>query len=169
MHSANIRTNIASWLCGHGCHKAMNSPNGRRLVKPGNQQARSYRPGLLMRAGLPCGWLARISPASHPPSWRIVRLRPAASLPRPTARAPHRLEIVSNGVQQVEPMPLGQPVRLDHDAVPAIVAVQPGALAEPHQHGKVGLLPSCRLLGCDASLSRFVAPGKPKRAPAPCT
>ena len=28
-------------------------------------------------------------------------------------------------------------MRLDHDAVPAIVAVQPGALAEPDQHGKV--------------------------------
>src|SRR5262245_42892122 len=27
-------------------------------------------------------------------------------------------------------------VRLDHDAVPAVVAVQPGAFAELHQHGK---------------------------------
>ncbi len=38
-------------------------------------------------------------------------------------------------------MPLGELVRLDHDAVPAAVAVQPGALAEPRQHRKVGLLP----------------------------
>ena len=46
-------------------HKAFISPN--RLSKLGNQQARPYRAGLLMRAGLPCGWLALISPASHPP------------------------------------------------------------------------------------------------------
>jgi hypothetical protein len=41
----------------------------------------------------------------------------------------------------VELMPLGELVRLDHDAVAAIIAVQPGALAELDQHRKVGLLP----------------------------
>ena len=35
----------------------------------------------------------------------------------------------------------GELVRLDHDAVPAIIAVQPSALAEPDQHREVGLLP----------------------------
>ena len=39
------------------------------------------------------------------------------------------------------PMPLRELVRLDHDAVPAVIAVQPGALAELDQHGQVGLLP----------------------------
>jgi len=38
-------------------------------------------------------------------------------------------------------MPLREFVRLDHDAVPAIVAVQPGTLAEPDKHRQVGLLP----------------------------
>ena len=38
-------------------------------------------------------------------------------------------------------MPLSELVQLDHDAVPAVVAVQPGALAEPDQHGQVSLLP----------------------------
>ena len=38
-------------------------------------------------------------------------------------------------------MLLGELVRLDHDAGPAIVAVQPGAFAELDQHRKVGLLP----------------------------
>ena len=28
MHDAIVRTNIASWVRGHGCHKAMISPNG---------------------------------------------------------------------------------------------------------------------------------------------
>ena len=35
-------------------------------------------------------------------------------------------------------MPLGELLRLDHDAVPAIVAVQADAFAEPDQHRKVG-------------------------------
>jgi len=57
------------------CHKAMISPNGCRLAKPGNQQTRAYRPGLLMRASLPCGWLALIFPASRrlPSLTRIAR------------------------------------------------------------------------------------------------
>jgi hypothetical protein len=38
-------------------------------------------------------------------------------------------------------MPLGELVRLNHDAVPAVIAMQPGALTELHQHSKVGLLP----------------------------
>ena len=38
-------------------------------------------------------------------------------------------------------MLLGELPRLDHDAVPAIIAVQPGALAEPDQHGKMSLPP----------------------------
>jgi hypothetical protein len=32
-------------------------------------------------------------------------------------------------------------LRLDYDAVTAIIAVQPGAFAEPDQHRQVGLLP----------------------------
>ena len=38
-----------------------------------------------------------------------------------------------------EPMPQSELVWLDHDAVPAIVAVQPSALAEPDQHGQARL------------------------------
>ena len=41
---------------------------------PGNQQARPYRPGLLMRAGLPCGWLALIC-QQHPSQNNFARLR----------------------------------------------------------------------------------------------
>jgi hypothetical protein len=38
-------------------------------------------------------------------------------------------------------MPLGELVRLNHYAVPAAVAMQPGALAQLRQHREVGLLP----------------------------
>jgi hypothetical protein len=38
-------------------------------------------------------------------------------------------------------MPLGELVRLDHGAMPTAMAMQPGALAEPRQHRKMGLLP----------------------------
>jgi hypothetical protein len=63
-------------------------------------------------------------------------------------------------------MPLGELVRLDHDAVPAIITVRPGALAEPDQHGKVGLLPGV-VFGdvvplMLAIVARFAAPEKPR-------
>jgi hypothetical protein len=42
-------------------------------------------------------------------------------------------------------MPLGECVGLDHDAVPAAIAVQPGALAELDPHRKMGLLQASSL------------------------
>jgi hypothetical protein len=42
-------------------------------------------------------------------------------------------------------MALGELVWLDHDAVPAAIAVQPGALAELRQHRQMGLLKASSL------------------------
>ena len=63
-------------------------------------------------------------------------------------------------------MPLGKLGRLNHDAVPAIVTVEPSALAEPDQHRQVGLLPSIVLGDVmpthPAMVACFAATGKPR-------
>jgi hypothetical protein len=60
----------------------------------------------------------------------------------------------------------GELVRLDHDAVSAAIAMQPGALAELDQHRKMGLLPGVVfwdvMPGHAARVARFAAPGKPR-------
>jgi hypothetical protein len=84
-------------------------------VKPVETSAEALREMAELREALSCG-----SGQQHP------------------LRAPQRVqriafEIVSSGLH-VEPMPLGELVRLNHNAVAAIIAVQPGALAELDQH-----------------------------------
>ena len=70
-------------------HMAMLPSIGDEEMASGNQHAPTV-PALGLLEGRPTPtWLALISLTSH--ASRIVRLRPAASPPRPTARAAHRL------------------------------------------------------------------------------
>ena len=63
-------------------------------------------------------------------------------------------------------MPLSEFDRLDHDAVPAIVAVQPGALAKPGSIARWACFQAsslgtwCQLM--PAMVARFAAPAKPR-------
>ena len=84
-------------------------------------------------------------------------------------RAPHRVqriafEIVSSGVCMSSRCRCASSCGSIINAVPAIVAVQPGTLAEPDKHRQVGLLPGVvfrdMVLAHAGILARFAADAK---------
>ena len=71
---------------------------------------------------------------------RVMRRRPTATLPRPAARAPHRLEIVSSGVSMSSRCRSAKLARLDHDCAGTRHSAARRA-CQALQHRQVGLLP----------------------------